>query len=73
MKPLEGCAIYVGKAVTYSNMRGEWSSRVKKNRPMEIVVAINEFSVPGDFEIVEAPARATAAEPVKIVVRRVPK
>ena len=73
--PFEGAAIEVGDAFVVTNSRGEFMVRVPRPGVQAVRVALEEFVIPGDFEVVTAPASVVAqteelARPVTIVVRR---
>jgi hypothetical protein len=70
-RPVAGCAITIGKSVAYSDMKGEFSLRVKKNSAVPIVVDVVQFITMGDFNIVSAPETATPGQAVKVVVKAV--
>lgn len=73
--PFEGAAIEVGDGFVVTNSRGEFMVRVPRPGEQAFRVALEEFVVPGDFEVVTAPASVVAqteelARPLTIVVRR---
>lgn len=73
--PFEGAAIEVGEGFAVTNSRGEFLVRLPRPGEQALRVALDEFAVPGDFEVVTAPAAVVAqteelARPVTIVVRR---
>ncbi len=74
--PLEGVAIHVGNELTYTDDSGHFEVRFRKRSPIPLRVAMDEFLIPGNFEIVHAP---TIVQPdaedhpvaLTIVLRRV--
>ena len=56
--PQEGCAIVIGNDYAYSNSRGEFEVRERKNVAALVVVRPEEFAVPGEFEVITAPTEA---------------
>ncbi|MGH9650119.1 MAG: SPOR domain-containing protein, partial [Terriglobales bacterium] len=75
-EPLNGAALRIGKELAFSDGDGRFFLRVKKARSYPVTVALEEFILPGYFEVVSAPAEVQAlAEESQgemvIVVRRV--
>jgi len=75
--PVEGAAIHVDGKVAYSDETGSFMIRLDKAGPHSVVVAFDEFTASGTWEVVEAPAQVTAQSedsvtPMHIVLRRVP-
>ena len=73
--PFEGAAIEVGDGFVVTNSRGEFMVRVPRPGEQTLRVVLEEFVVPGEFEVVTAPASVVAqteelARPMTIVVRR---
>ncbi len=66
-----GCAIAIGKSIAYSDMRGEWSLRVKKNLPVPLVVDVAQFITMGDYVVDQAPDTVTPGQPITVVVKTV--
>jgi hypothetical protein len=76
-QPIEGAAIHVDGKVAYSNSDGRFMMRLDKVGPHAVVVAMDEFTTAGVWEVVEAPASTLAqpedeVTPIHIVLRRVP-
>lgn len=74
--PIEGVAVHIGNQVAYSDNSGQFTVRESKRGPFALQIAFEEFIAPGTFQVVEAPASVTAdgedaAEPIRIVLRRV--
>ena len=66
----------IGSQVAFTDSTGEFSARFKSSRNMTFQVALDQFTAPGDYEIVSAPSSVQAvaeenAPEYKIVVRRV--
>lgn len=75
-KPVSGAAVRVDKEIVFTDSRGSFFVRVKKERDYPVEVPLEEFLTPGRYEVVEAPEHAHAApdaeaEEITIVVRRV--
>jgi hypothetical protein len=72
--PIGGAAIHVGDQVAYSDAHGRFMVRVDKRAPYKLTVALDEFIVPGVFEVNESPTIATPGNDgtasVKIVLTR---
>jgi len=76
-QPIEGAAIHVDGKIAYSDSDGHFMIRLDKVGPHAVVVAMEEFTTAGTWEVVEAPASVMAkledeATPIRIVLRRVP-
>lgn len=74
--PVRGAALRLGEAVAFTDSRGTFFVRMKKERSYPVQVLVDEFLVPGRFEVVSAPDQAVAGPEeapgeVTIVVRRV--
>ncbi|MCI0403517.1 MAG: SPOR domain-containing protein [Acidobacteria bacterium] len=75
-EPLNGAALRIGKELAFTDGDGRFFLRVKKARVYAVTVALDEFILPGYFEVVKAPAEVQAvgedsADEIMIVVRRV--
>ncbi len=75
-EPVNGAALRIGKELVFTDVEGKFFVRVKKARGYAVKVVIEEFIVPGYFEVVTAPAEIQAVAEdseveVVIVVRRV--
>ncbi|MGH9603139.1 MAG: SPOR domain-containing protein, partial [Terriglobales bacterium] len=75
-QPLNGAALRIGKELAFTDVDGRFFLRVKKARRYPVGVALEEFILPGYFEVVSAPAEVQAVaedsqEEMVIVVRRV--
>lgn len=73
-EPVRGAALRIDKDVVYTNSQGQFFLREKKARSYRLEVLVEEFLVPGRFEVVSAPATVTAAREdtateITIVVR----
>lgn len=75
-EPIEGAALRIGRDSVFTNSEGKFFLRRKTSRPRPLQVRLNDFLVPGKYEVVSCPRTVT---PVKdgqekesvIVVRRV--
>ena len=75
--PLEGVAIHVDNKVAYSDSDGRFMVRCDKGGAHSITVALDEFIVAGNWQVVSAPESAPAqledeAVPIHIVLKRIP-
>lgn len=74
--PLEGVAIHIGNEVAFTDDTGHFQVRFRRHNPVPLQVAVDEFLIPGNFEIVHAPP-IVAPDPedhpieLTIVLRRV--
>jgi hypothetical protein len=74
--PVEGAAIHIGTQVVYSNDNGEFLLRFRKQSEVALSVAVDEFLVAGNFEVVKAPSSVRPStedqsQTLEILVRRV--
>jgi hypothetical protein len=75
--PLEGAAVRIGNDLAFTNSEGRFSMRLRKEQPVPLAVALDEFVAPGRYEVVSAPPRVLPAldsdeKDCEIVVRRLP-
>lgn len=75
-QPVEGAAIALNGEVVFTNSRGEWFLRGRRPQRYALSVPVDEFLLPGRWEVVTAPGDAIAegenrAGAVEIVLRRV--
>ena len=75
--PLEGAAVEIGGELAFTNSQGTFDVRLRNNQTVPFAVALNEFVVPGRYEVVSAPDRVVPAldgaqKDYTIVVRRLP-
>jgi hypothetical protein len=73
--PVEGAAIALGGELAFTNSRGEFFVRVRRPQRYEVSVPLNEFLLPGHWQIVTAPTEAVAepedhARGIEIILRR---
>jgi hypothetical protein len=74
--PLEGVAIHIGNELAFTDDTGRFQVRFRHHNPLPLRVALEEFLIPGNFEIVHAPP-IVAPDPedhpieLTIVIRRV--
>jgi hypothetical protein len=74
--PLEGVAIHIGNEVAYTDDTGHFQVRFRRRNPVPVRVALDEFLIPGNFEVVRAPSSVQPDpedHPIElaIVIRRV--
>jgi hypothetical protein len=74
-KPVNGAAIYVGEHLAYSGSDGRFFVRISRRRVEELRVATDEFTVPGFWQLLNAPASVTPqtevqASEIEVVVKR---
>jgi hypothetical protein len=75
--PVKGAALRIGDDVAFTDSRGTFFVRMKKERAYPVEVLVEEFLVPGRYEVVSAPGQAVALPEdrpgeISIVVRRAP-
>lgn len=74
--PVEGAALLLGDELTFTNSSGQFFVRGSKPVRYPLVVQLEEFLLPGSWQVVTAPAQVRAeaedrAGVVEIVLRRV--
>jgi hypothetical protein len=72
--PVEGAAVQLGDDVVFTNSSGGFLLRVKRPNRYAVAVLPTEFLLPGQWEVVSAPADIVAADesragPVEIILR----
>jgi hypothetical protein len=65
-----GAAIVVNGATTYTGTDGKFVARIKKNETVNVVIDLEDFTAPGTWEVVSAPASAVPGTEIEITVRR---
>jgi hypothetical protein len=74
--PVEGAAVDIGGQVVFTNSSGEFFHRVGRPGRSTVVVLTGEFLLPGQWEVVSAPAEAVAgsetATGIEIILRHPP-
>jgi hypothetical protein len=75
-QPVEGASLEVGSERVYTDSRGAFFLRVGAAKALPLRVALDDFLLPGEFEVREAPVEATPAREgstraITIVLRRV--
>ncbi|HET9251319.1 MAG TPA: hypothetical protein VFP58_04310, partial [Candidatus Eisenbacteria bacterium] len=75
--PVKGAALRIGEEIVFTDSRGSFFVRMKKERPYAVQVLVDEFLVSGRFEVVNAPDQAVAGPEdapgeITVVVRRIP-
>lgn len=76
-QPVNGAALWIGSELVFTDSRGTFFLRVKKAREYSLQVALDQFTLPGRYEVVAAPASVRAVpedqiEFAEIVLRRLP-
>jgi hypothetical protein len=76
-QPIEGAAVQVGTEIAVTDSEGNFMVRLKKSGEVSLKVALEDFTAPGKYLVVQAPAtvRATSddsAQVYTIVLRRLP-
>jgi hypothetical protein len=74
-EPVEGAAVDLGGEIVFSNSRGQFSLRTRRPARYAVAVKLDEFLLPGSWQVRSAPASVTAAaeeraEMVEIVLER---
>lgn len=75
-KGVDGAAVALDDEIAYANAGGEFQIRIARPKTLALRVRLDDFLLPGAWEVVEAPATAQAeredrAPVVRIVLRRV--
>jgi hypothetical protein len=75
-QPIAGAALWIGEDLAVSDSDGEFLVRVKKAGEMNLKVAFDEFTAPGNYVVVQSPETVRAAsedssQEYEIVLRRV--
>jgi outer membrane protein OmpA-like peptidoglycan-associated protein len=75
-EPVEGAAVSLNAEMAFTNSRGEFFVRARRPQRYDLRVPLEEFLLPGQWEIVAAPGEAVAepedrARGVEIILRRV--
>lgn len=73
--PVEGVALDIGGEVTFTNSAGEFFVRVRRPRSYPVAVRLDEFLLPGQWEVASAPTTAPAIREgagggIEIILRR---
>ena len=73
---VEGAALEIGGEIAFTNSRGEFFLRTRRPQRYPIAVKLDEFLLPGRWELATAPADVRAdhedrAAPAEVVLRRV--
>ena len=75
-QPVEGAAIGLGSEVVFTNSTGQFFHRVGRPGSIAVTVKLEEFLLPGQWEVARAPADAAAgsetAAGVEIILRHPP-
>ena len=75
-QPVEGAAVELSGEMAFTNSRGEFFVRVRRPQRYALTIPLDDFLLPGHWEIVTAPSEAIAeaedrAQAVEIILRRV--
>jgi hypothetical protein len=75
--PIEGVALQIGAQLAVTDSDGIFMVRMKKGGDLSLKVAFDEFTAPGNYVVVQAPAtvkavREESAQDYTIILRRVP-
>jgi hypothetical protein len=68
--PVVGAAMAVGNQIVYSNSSGEFTARIRRNRPAFLRVSLDDFAAPGNWRVVDCPATAQPDQTTRIVVEK---
>lgn len=76
-EPFEGAALQIGDELAFSNSQGNFDLRVRKAGTLPFTVALEEFTAPGHYEVVSAPASVRSVldgkeQDYAVIVRRLP-
>jgi hypothetical protein len=76
-QPVEGAALRIGPELTVTDSEGNFMVRVKKAGPLSLKISFEDFTAPGKYVIVQAPAtvqatKEEAAQVYTVVLRRIP-
>jgi hypothetical protein len=75
--PLEGAAVLIGKELAFTNSQGSFFLRLRNAQTVPFAVALDDFVIPGRYEVVSAPSQVSPApdgeaQNYDVVVRRLP-
>jgi hypothetical protein len=68
--PVEGCAVQIGRELAYSGPDGSFSLSERKAGPQPVAVSLADFTAPGNWCVVSAPAGARPGDAIEIEVSR---
>lgn len=76
-EPIAGAALRMGSELAVTDSEGNFLVRLKKARDLNLQVALEEFTAPGNYVVISAPATVKAtreedAQDYKIILKRVP-
>jgi len=76
-RPISGAAVMVGTEMAFADSQGQFFVRREKQKEYPLQVVLDQFMLPGKYEVVSAPSVARSApegreELVEIVLRRIP-
>jgi hypothetical protein len=75
-QPVEGAAVELSGEMAFTNSRGEFFVRVRRPQRYALTIPLDDFLLPGRWEVVTAPSEAIAesedrAQAVEIILKRV--
>ena len=75
-EPIAGAALYIGENLTVTDSDGNFLVRLKRPGELNLKVAFEEFTTPGNYVVVQAPGSVRAAgedsaKDYEIILRRV--
>jgi outer membrane protein OmpA-like peptidoglycan-associated protein len=73
--PVEGAAVALDGEMAFTNSRGEFFVRARRPKRVEVSVSLDEFLLPGRWEVVTAPTESVTepedrAQGIEIILRR---
>jgi hypothetical protein len=76
-EPVSGAALQIGKQLAFTDSKGTFLIRLKKQGELPLEVDLDDFTAPGTYAVVSAPKTVQitsedASQEYKIVVKRVP-
>lgn len=70
--PVAGIALYLGKALVFSNSDGEFMIRGKRAGSLPLVVDLADSFAPWNWTVVSAPVDCTSGLECRVLVERMP-
>jgi hypothetical protein len=75
-QPVDGAAVELSGEMAFTNSRGEFFVRVRRPQRYALTIPLDDFLLPGRWEVVTAPSEAIAesedrAQAVEIILKRV--
>lgn len=74
-QPVRGAALRIGGNLVFTDSQGRFTSRHKRSEPVDFSVALDEFTLPGNYSVAEAPSnprpeKEASAQWLRVVLRR---